>query len=339
VNICVTGAAGHIGSALIRNISLPGVEKVYLVDNLMTQRYASLFNLPDGINFDFREMDILSQDIRPIIRDCDVLIHLAAVTNAEASFHNADMVEKVNKQGLEHVAEICAAEKCALLFPSSTSVYGVSEGLVDETCSRADLKPQSPYADSKLFGEECLKTLAQKKGLRFVVFRLGTIFGYSIGMRFHTAVNKFIWQACLGQELTVWKTALEQKRPYCDLNDCVAAIKHAIKEDAFDGEIYNILTANLTVSQVIDVIRKYIPDTAVKFVDSPIMNQLSYDVSPQKSIARGFVYKGSLDERVKETIAQLKNLRFVSRPSSPNVSVGDPLSKMDSRQKRSGMTS
>lgn len=309
MNICITGAAGHIGSALIRHLSLPGVEKVYLVDNLMTQRYASLFGLPDGINYDFREMDILSDDIRPIIRDCGALIHLAAVTNAEASFHNADMVEKVNKKGLEHTAKICAQEKCAVLFPSSTSVYGVSEGLVDETCSRNNLKPQSPYADSKLFGEECLKALSQKEGLRFVVFRLGTIFGYSVGMRFHTAVNKFIWQACLGQELTVWKTALDQKRPYCDLNDGVAAIQHVIREDLFDGEIYNILTANLTVSQVIDAIRTYIPDVTVKFVDSPIMNQLSYDVSSRKSIARGFSYCGNLNQRVKETIAQLKNLK------------------------------
>lgn len=309
MNICITGAAGHIGSALIRDIALPGVEKVYLVDNLMTQRYASLFNLPAGIKYDFREMDILSEDIRPIIRDCDVLIHLAAVTNAEASFHNADMVEKVNKKGLEHVARICAEEKCVLLFPSSTSVYGVSDGLVDETCSRKDLKPQSPYADSKLFGEECLKALSQKEGLRFVVFRLGTIFGYSAGMRFHTAVNKFIWQACLGQELTVWKTALDQKRPYCDLNDCTAAVRHAIKDNIFDGEIYNILTANLTVGQVIDAIRQYIPDAAVKFVDSPIMNQLSYNVSTKKSLARGFKYSGNLDQSVKETIAQLKNLK------------------------------
>ena len=308
MNICITGAAGHIGSALIRNISLPSVDKVHLVDNLMTQRCASLFNLPDGVNYVFHEMDIMSDDMREVIRDCNVLIHLAAVTNAEASFNNVEMVKKVNKQGLEHVARICAQEKCALLFPSSTSVYGVSQGIIDENCTEQDLKPQSPYAESKLYGEKFLKTLSKEEGLRFVTFRLGTIFGYSIGMRFHTAVNKFIWQASQGKEITVWQTALNQKRPYCDLNDCAQAIQYALKENIFDGEIYNILTVNLTVAEVIETIKKYVPDLAVKFVDSAIMNQLSYDVCTKKSLERGFRYTGQLDQRVRETIEQLRNL-------------------------------
>ncbi|MBI3601371.1 MAG: SDR family oxidoreductase [Candidatus Omnitrophica bacterium] len=308
MNICITGAAGHIGSALIRNISLPSVDKVHLVDNLMTQRYASLFNLPEGVNYVFHEIDVMSDQMREVIGDCDVLIHLAAVTDAQASFHQVELVEKVNKLGLEHVAKICAQEQCALLFPSSTSVYGVSQGIVDENCSEAALKPQSPYAESKLYGEKLLKTLSKEEGLRFVTFRLGTIFGYSIGMRFHTAVNKFIWQASQGKEITVWQTALNQKRPYCDLNDCVQAIQYVLKEDIFDGEIYNILTTNLTVAQVIEAIKKYVPHLAVKFVDSVLMNQLSYDVCTKKSLARGFRYTGQLDQRVRETIEQLRNL-------------------------------
>ncbi|MBU0987007.1 MAG: SDR family NAD-dependent epimerase/dehydratase, partial [Proteobacteria bacterium] len=60
MNLCITGALGHIGSKLIRNLSIPGLKKVYLVDNLLTQRYASLFDLPYGIDFIFHPIDILS---------------------------------------------------------------------------------------------------------------------------------------------------------------------------------------------------------------------------------------------------------------------------------------
>jgi nucleoside-diphosphate-sugar epimerase len=308
MNICITGALGHIGSALIRRLSLPDVDRIYLLDNFLTQRYASLFDLPDGLRYRFCEMDILSGDAAAVIRDSDVLIHLAAVTNAEASFHNARLVEDVNNKGLENVAKICAQHGCALIFPSSTSVYGVQEGEVDESCPPSDLKPQSPYAESKLYGERLLQSLGEKKGLRYVVFRLGTIFGYSAGMRFHTAVNKFIWQASLGENVTVWKTALHQKRPYCDLADCIEAIQYAIKDNVFDGEIYNILTTNLTVNDIIETIKRYVPGLKVQFVDSPIMNQLSYQVSTKKSLARGFRYNGDLDSSISEVIQKLRNM-------------------------------
>jgi nucleoside-diphosphate-sugar epimerase len=58
------------------------------------------------------------------------------------------------------------------------------------------------------------------------------------------------------------------------INDCVNAIKYVIENDIFDGEIYNILTLNLTVGDVIASIKKEIPDVGVKFVDSAIMNQI-----------------------------------------------------------------
>lgn len=308
MNICITGALGHIGSHLIRNLSIPSPDKVHLVDNFLTQRYASLFDLPANKNFIFHEVDILSKKIAPIIKDSKVVIHLAAVTDAALSFKKVKLVERINKRGLENVANLCAKYDCSLFFPSTTSVYGVQRRLVDETCKDSDLRPQSPYAESKLYGEKLLLSLSQKKKLKFVIFRLGTIFGYSIGMRFHTAVNKFIWQAATAQEITVWKTALNQRRPYCGLNDAVSAINHAVRNQVFDGQIYNIVTTNLTVKDILEAIKKYIPNIKVEFVDSPIMNQLSYNVSNKKSLERGFTYRDDLEEGIRETIGKLRNV-------------------------------
>ena len=118
--------------------------------------------------------------------------------------------------------------------------------------------------------------------MKAVTFRFGTIFGVSPGMRFHTAVNKFCWQAAMGLPITVWSTAYEQKRPYLDLDDACNAIVHAIKKDLFDGEIFNVLTLNATVKEIVELIKEFVPDLKVEFVDSPIMNQLSYEVSTQK---------------------------------------------------------
>ena len=308
MNICISGSLGHIGSKLIRNLSIPDIERVYLVDNLLTQRYSSLFALPDGIDFIFYQIDINSKEMRKIIENSDVLIHLAAVTDAEKSFEKINEVEEINKKGFEYVANLCADSGCSLLFPSSTSVYGSQNELVDENCFEEELKPQSPYADSKIYSEKLMAELDQKKGLKYVTFRIGTIFGYSIGMRFHTAVNKFVWQASTGQPITIWSTALNQKRPYCDLEDCIKAINFFAAKDCFDNQIYNIVTDNFTVQDIIDVIKKHVPEIQISFVDSPIMNQLSYEVSNKKSRELGLTYHGNIEDGIRESLLKLRNV-------------------------------
>ena len=200
--IVVTGGLGHIGSALIRSFG-PEVSEVRIIDNLLTQRYASLFDLPDAPKIVFYEEDILKADLEKLFSGADVVVHLAAITDAAGSFGKEDEVEAVNFEGVKRVADACQKTGARLLFPSSTSVYGSQASVVDETCT--ELQPQSPYADSKLKAEAYLKERAGN--LRFVTCRFGTIFGWSVGMRFHTAVNKFIWQAVNGAPITVWKTA------------------------------------------------------------------------------------------------------------------------------------
>ena len=127
-------------------------------------------------------------------------------------------------------------------------------------------------------------------------------------MRFHTAVNKFIWQAAVGQPLTVWTTALHQKRPYCDLEDCVRAMNFFTTGRRFDNQIYNIVTDNFTVQNIIDVIKRYVPGVRISFVDSPIMNQLSYQVSNRKSIGLGLAYSGDLETGIVTSLKKLKNM-------------------------------
>jgi nucleoside-diphosphate-sugar epimerase len=304
--LVITGALGHIGSRLIHCFTPGWFDSVLLLDNLLTQRYASLFNLPRGVPIDFREADICTEDLGPLFEGADAVIHLAAITNAAASFENEQQVEAVNFQGTRRVAEACARAGARLLFLSTTSVYGVSEGVVAEDCPPEQLRPQSPYAESKLRSERLLAELSATRGLRYVACRFGTIYGVSIGMRFHTAINKFVWQACLGQPLTVWRTALDQKRPYLDLGDAVRAIQFLLDADRFDNQVYNVLTDNATVRQITDLIREQVPELRIQFVDSPIMNQLSYTVSCEKFRALGFAFRGNLAGGIRETVELLR---------------------------------
>lgn len=309
MKIVITGALGHIGSRLIRELPrvFPGAELV-LIDDFSTQRYSSLFNLPDGARFRFLEADVQKMELGPVIAGADALVHLAAITDAASSFDKAEAVEQVNYEATVRMAEACRDAGVPLVFLSTTSVYGTQSDVVDEDCPESDLQPQSPYAASKLRAE---KALAAMDGLRFITCRFGTIFGVSPGMRFHTAVNKFIWQACQGLPITVWRSALDQRRPYLDLEDAVRAIAFIIERGLFDGRIYNVLTINATVREIVEAIRVHIPDLDVQLVDARIMNQLSYTVKAERFAHAGFVVRGDLARGVSDTVALLRNIRAV----------------------------
>jgi nucleoside-diphosphate-sugar epimerase len=313
MKVVITGALGHIGSALIRAIKPADFDRVVLLDDMLTQRYCSLFDLPAGVPYDFVEGDVLKEDLERLFDGADAVVHLAAITNAAASFDNQEQVERVNYEGTERVARACAKVGAGLVFLSTTSVYGVSEGVVDEACSEEALQPQSPYATSKRNAEKLLARMAEHEKLRSVTLRFGTIYGVSPGMRFHTAINKFVWQACMGLPLTVWKTALDQKRPYLDLKDAVRAIRFFLEPNRLDNQVYNVLTDNKTVGDIVDRIRSLVPDTKVNLVDSRIMNQLSYTVANEKIRKLGFSFEGNLETAIAESVALLRNVRRVDR--------------------------
>ena len=308
MKIVVAGALGHIGSLAIRQLpeAFSDVE-VIMIDNMMTQRYCSLFNLPDKIKYHFIEADILELDLPAVFVDADVVLQLAAITDAVSSFENEDEVEHNNYNTTAKIAHACCQVGCPMLHMSSTSVYGTQKEVVDENCSVEELKPQSPYAETKLKEERLLQDLAAKNNLDFVTLRCGTICGVSPGMRFHTVVNKFCFQAVMGQPLTVWKTALHQKRPYLVLSDAIEAFKFIMKKNLFDGNVYNVLTENLTVNDIIDSIKKYIPKIDIEYVETQIMNQLSYDVSNQRFKKQGFKFRASMEDSISETIKLLKS--------------------------------
>jgi len=307
MKILVTGALGHIGSRFIHSIKPGEFDEVIMLDNLATQRYCSLFDLPEGVKFKFFEENICVCDLDPYFKGVDIVLHFAAMTESAGSIDKQKEVEEVNLLGTERVAAACRKNGCRLFFPSSTSVYTSASEFLDEDNETDENNAQTPYAASKIISEKMLAGMGGNNGFRYVVCRFGTIFGKSKGMRFHTAVNKFCWQAVMGRPLSVWRTALEQKRPYLDLGDCVEAIKFVIKKDLFNNGTYNVVTLNCAVKDIIEAIKGYVPDAEIKYVDSKAMNQLSYIASTGRFEKLGYKFKGDLGRSVKDTVDMLKN--------------------------------
>lgn len=325
MKIMITGGLGHIGSALIQILArreirrqhslsnlieaedFPGTPTIITVlDNLRTQRYPVLFDLPKGVQF--IEADVRG-DLRPHFENQDIVIHLAAITDAASSHELGDVVYDVNQNGTWSVVHACMGHGCKLIFPSTTSVYGVQDPNVDVDLldENSRLLPQNPYAESKVIAEQIISSTGS---LNYVIFRFGTIFGPSMGMRFHTAINSFIWNAVQGKPIEVWKGAQSQWRPYLDLIDACRVIEFAIDNELFERELYNAVTLNLTVNQVIEAISQVLPgsDSLVEYVEHELLNQLSYHVSADKIKDKGFKFSGNLRHGIVGTVRFLHAL-------------------------------
>ena len=255
MKIIITGACGHIGSYIAKNIyKIKKVKKIILIDNFLTQRYSSLFNLKGNAKNLFFNIDVSKPKSLDTFKNIDLIIHCASSTNAESSFSNKKEMFKNNLGCIKNVVNFCIKKKTKLIHISSTSVYGKQRKTVNED-DDSMVQPQSPYAEIKLMEEKILKK--NKKKIRFMSFRFGTIAGVSPGMRFHTAINKFCFNAALNQSIKVYKTAYNQHRPYLSIKDAFKIFEFCIVKNVFKNDIFNALSENLTVKQVVAMIKKY----------------------------------------------------------------------------------
>ena len=167
MKIVVTGSLGHIGSYIIRNLGIQfPMAEIIMIDNMMTQRFPSLFNLPPMGKYRFIEGDVTKMDLDIVFSGASVVIHLAAITDAAGSFDRAEELEENNYQSTVKVANACAKNGASLIALSSTSVYGTQNEVVDEDCSKEELQPQSPYAVTKLKEEKIDFQTKQRKWIK-----------------------------------------------------------------------------------------------------------------------------------------------------------------------------
>ena len=229
MNILITGAFGQLGSTLLTNIDkIPGLKKVYIVDNLKSNNFNTVFSIkPKKVRIKLIKGSLFDKSIFNRLKSkIDIVIHFASITNAEASFELKNVLFKKNIEIFKNIINFCKKRKSKLIHLSSTSVYNSQNDVNDKNMN--NLLPQSPYAKVKIYEENLLKKNIKK--LKFITLRLATISGVSKSMKFHTSVNKFCLNAILKEPIPIWGKALNLYRPYLSLNDAIKSIIFFIKK-------------------------------------------------------------------------------------------------------------
>ena len=303
MNILITGGFGHLGSDLIKKaISKDFIKKIIVIDNFLTQRFCSYIKIINKKKLVIYDDDINNFNFKKIKSKVNFVVHLAAITNAEKSFGNEKKILNNNLTGTKKITNYCQKKGIPLIFASSTSVYGDQSKIINSLNNKQPkiINPQSPYAQCKVLEEEYIKN----KLTKYVILRLGTICGISEGMRFHTAINKFSYQVSLNKPITIWRKLYRKKRPYLTLGDFVRLIFFLIKKQNTYG-IFDAVSENSSVVNIINKIKKYKKKIIVKFVNTKILNQKSYVVIPDEIIKKGFKFKGNVEAEIKKTIKLL----------------------------------
>ena len=304
MKILITGGLGHIGSYVLENIDkIKFIKQIYVIDNLLTNRYCSLFNLPKtNKKIYFYQNDLSLKNALKNFKKVDVVLNLASLTDAEGSLKIKNKIYRNNLGIFDNILRYCKKNSSKLIHISSTSVYGEQRGLVDENCKK--LKPKSPYAEIKVKEENILK----ENKIRFVSYRFGTISGVSKGMRFHTAINKFCLYSVLGKPLPIWKSMMNKPRPYLSLRDAFKVIKFTIENNFFNNETFNILSENLTLKKIIGYFKKYKKTIKIKYEKSKLVNQYSYRVSNEKFTRKALLLKSNIYHDIKFTLKMFRNI-------------------------------
>ena len=84
--------------------------------------------------------------------------------------------------------------------------------------------------------------------------------------------------------------------------------KFCIDKNFFKNDIFNAVSGNFTVNQILTKIRKHKKNIKIKFVNSAIMNQLSYHVDDKKLSSHGLKLSNKIDNDIKDTLNLLRNI-------------------------------
>lgn len=299
--ILVTGAAGLIGSAVVKKLLTRG-RKVIACDNFTIGECKV-----ESPNLIWINADISSPDFIEQLKDYSIeaVVHCAAHPGGKSLKEPAINV-KVNAYGSMALFEWCARNKVYLIYLSSSVVYGNQpQGNISET---AIVEPGTIYGICKIACENFLKVLQEGYGLDWTVLRLFATYGAGHKPNtFQGIVNIMLTQLLSGNQVVV-KGPLRRERDLLYVDDAAEVIVRCLSEPLVKMQILNVGTGIST--SIEDLIKMLCKVLGRDFSDITIIEQGGtigdplYNVADCQKIDKilNFQPQYSLEKGIKEII-------------------------------------
>lgn len=234
----VTGGAGFIGNHVVRALLERG-DRVRVFDNFATGHRQNVSDLLDDV--ELVEGDLRSIDAcRRAMKNVRNVIHQAALPSVPRSLEDPHTSHEVNATGTLHLL-IAARDAGArrFVYASSSSVYGPEPKMPREESDRPH--PISPYAVSKLAGEQYCTAFFHSYGLETVALRYFNIFGprQHWDSPYAAVLPRFVRALRRGEPVTIHGDG-EQARDFTYVANAVAANLCALEAPDAPGQVFNV---------------------------------------------------------------------------------------------------
>lgn len=240
MNILVTGGAGFIGRWTVKKLLEDG-HRVWILDNLSN---GSLDNINEFYGNEslmgFIEGDIKDKDTLEKLFESrfDICYHLAASINVQDSIDDPVTTFENDVAGTFNILEQCRKHNTKLVFMSTCMIYdrADNEKGIDEL---HPVKPASPYAGSKIAGENLVLSYWYAYKLPIVVIRPFNTYGpFQKSGGEGGVIAIFIKNSIEGKALKIYGDG-KQTRDFLYVEDCADFIVRAGFSDKANGQIIN----------------------------------------------------------------------------------------------------
>jgi nucleoside-diphosphate-sugar epimerase len=169
--VLVTGAAGMVGSAIVRTLLALGADARAHAGPPGTD----LATLPDGFPVSFAEITD-AEAVGRILAEAEAVVHLAGPASVAESFSSPGLYARAHVAGTAAVIEACrTADAPSLVHVSSAEVYG--QPRANPVAEGAPTEPRSPYGAAKLGAEAMVRSYCPGAGIAAIVLRPFSVYG------------------------------------------------------------------------------------------------------------------------------------------------------------------